>query len=226
MIDARVALAGDDLVADFFGGFAGGGVGQAFKGEFFGGACAAAGDDVAVYHNAVGKELLAVQFHFAAREASTLAGLEETCLGKNQRGGADGENPLAFGIKVAQDVGNGCGSLQVLNAGAATGEADCIEVGEASCGSCHHVFQENVCLDGQTMGAYNFQAIADGSQSHIQAATLPVVKRSNEFGFFKTVSHQEKNVHKYLVVCGFHLEGAEDHAFLRFVGVESNFFTI
>lgn len=60
MIDARVALAGDDLVANFFGGGAVGCLSQAFECEFFGGACAAACDDVAVHYHTVGKELLAV----------------------------------------------------------------------------------------------------------------------------------------------------------------------
>lgn len=187
-------LTGDDLVADLFGGGAVGCVSQAFEGEFFGGACAATGDDVAVYYHTVGKELLAVQLHFAAREAGAGSVLEETRLGKHQGRGADGKYPFASGVKALENFGHGCRCLEIFDAGTAAGEADCVVVGEV------YILQKNVCLDGKTVGAYNIQTVADGSQGYVQAAALPVVEGGDEFGFFKTICHKEKNVHKILLL--------------------------
>ena len=186
-------LAGDNLIANLVGVGAVGCVSQAFKCEFFGSACATTGDDVAIYNHAVGKELLAVQFYFTAGEAGALAILEESCLRENQRCGADGEDPLALCVELIEDFGDCSGSLQVLNAGAATREADCVEFSQLA--ACGNVAEENVCLNGETMGSYNIKTFADGSESHIEAAALPVVERGDEFGFFETICHQKKNVH-------------------------------
>lgn len=193
-----VDLTCHDLVANFFGGFAGGGVGQAFEGEFFGGAGAATGDDVAVNDYTVGKELLAVQLHFAAREAGAGSVLEEACLRKHQGRGADGKYPFASGVKALENFGYGCRCLEIFDAGTAAGEADCVEFSQLA--ACDEVAEENVCLDGKTVGAYNIQVVADGSQGYVEPAALPVVKGGDEFGFFKTISHKEKNVHKILLL--------------------------
>lgn len=191
-----MALAGDDLLANLVGGSAVGDLGQAFECEFFGGACAAACDDVAVNNHTVCKELLAIQLYFAAREAGAGSVLEEACLRKNCWSGADGKYPFALGVKLLENVGYYCRGLQVLDAGTTAGEAYCVKFRKLI--AFDQVVEENISLDGEVVGAYDFHAVTDGGQSNVKPAALPVVKGCNEFCFFETICHKEKNVHMYL----------------------------
>lgn len=198
-------LPGDDLGADLFGGGVVGCLCEAFQGEFLGGACAAAGDDVSVNHNAIGKELLAIEIHFATGVAGALAVLEEAGLAQDEGGGTDSENPLALGVKILEGLCDGFGCLEVLYAEAATGEAYGIEFFNLS--GRNKVLEEGACLDGEAVGSSNIEALADGGQGDVHSATLPVVEGGHEFGFFKTVCHKEKNVHCNAFLC--HSEGTK-----------------